>query len=89
MITVARPAESAVQSGVRVFRIKELIGSGRDAADLVKGITETVEPECWTPVTPSATIRVLPGLLVIRHNRLTLQRIAEFLETAGKRDERQ
>jgi hypothetical protein len=84
VIAVDSPARCATRCGVRVYRIKELVGSDMGAADLVRIITGTIEPDSWKSPRPFGSVRILPDVLVISHNRQTLDRVAEFLDGVGK-----
>lgn len=71
----------AARREVRVYRIKELLDAGTAAADLVSAITRTIEPESWQNTTGTAAIRVLPGFLVVSHNRRAHEQVEGLLST--------
>jgi hypothetical protein len=84
-VSVVTPEQAAARRDLRVFRIVELTEAGHSADQLVKTIAESIEPTSWQAAGGSATIRALPGVLLVRHNRRTHERIATFLESlAGK-----
>jgi hypothetical protein len=84
-VNVIGAEQAAARRDLRVFRIVELIEAGHRADQLVKKITETIEPTSWQTAGGTATIHALPGVLLVRHNRRTQERIARFLESsAGK-----
>ena len=84
-VNVITAEEASARRDLRVFPIVELTEAGHGADQLVKKITETIEPKSWQAAGGTATIRALPGVLIVRHNRRTHERIAKLLESlAGK-----
>ncbi len=79
-ITVVSTGDAAARRDPTVYRVKELVDSGCTATDLARQIMEMIEPQSWQPAGGTASIRALPGLLVIRHNRQTHERIGQLLE---------
>jgi hypothetical protein len=81
VVFVITAEEAAARRDLRVFRIVELTEAGRSADQLVKKITESIEPKSWQAAGGTSTIRALPGVLIVRHNRRAHERIAKLLES--------
>ncbi len=84
-VNVITAEEAAARRDLRVFRIVELTQAGHTADELVRNVTAAVEPQSWQSAGGTATIRALPGLLIVRHNRRTCERIAELLQTVNRK----
>ncbi len=80
VISIAAVEATAARRDLKVFRIKDLTEAGHAADKLVSGILESIDPKSWQSAGGTATIRTLPGLLLVRHNRRTQERIQEFLD---------
>jgi hypothetical protein len=84
-VRIVTPEQAAARRDLRVFRIVELTEAGHSADQLMKAITENIEPKTWQTAGGTATIRSLPGVVLVCHNRPIQERIATFLESlAGK-----
>jgi hypothetical protein len=84
-VRVVTAEQAAARRDLRVFRIVEPTEAGHSTDQMVRKITETIEPQSWQTAGGKATICTLPGVLLVRHNRRTHERIAKFIESsAGK-----
>jgi len=80
-VNVIAADQAAARRDLQVFRIVELTEAGQSADHLVKKITEKIEPKSWQSAGGTATIRALSGVLIVRHNRRTQERVGELLES--------
>jgi len=78
VVVVTTRADAAGRMEPRVYRTKELLAGGQTEKGLMARIA-AIEPDSWATLAGPGQMRLLPGVLIVSHNRRTHEQISRLL----------
>jgi hypothetical protein len=82
VVTIPRLAVQCFET--RIFRLGNIAADRRAQVALIGRIASTIEPESWSEVGGPGVIQPLGNLLIVRHNRPTLEQVERLVDGPGK-----